>query len=197
VTGAPETKSDILAAAKEAMLEVGYAGLSTRKVAEAADVPLSQIHYHFGSRHNLVLAMLAAENDRLLARQADMFHSEMPLWKQWEQACDYLEDDLSSGYVRILQEMAAAGWANSEIATAVRELLTGWFDLLTETAAEAERRLGSIGPFTPQDIGLLAGAAFLGGEELILLGFHEGDLPVRGALRRVGDALRILEGAGS
>lgn len=197
VTGAHETKSEILAAAKAAMLEVGYAGLSTRKVAEAADVPLSQIHYHFGSRHNLVLAMLAAENDRLLARQADMFHSDMPLWKQWEQACDYLEDDLGSGYVRILQEMAAAGWANPEIATAVRKLLKGWFDLLTETAAEAERRLGSIGPFTSQEVGLLVGAAFLGGEELILLAFREQDVPIRSALRKVGDALRILEGAGS
>ena len=55
---APDTKNEILAAAKAALMDTGYAGLSTRKVAEAADVPLSQIHYHFGSRHGLVLALL-------------------------------------------------------------------------------------------------------------------------------------------
>ena len=44
----------------------------------------------------------------------------MPLWQRWERACDYLDEDLASGYVRILQEMMAAGWSNPEIAAAVR-----------------------------------------------------------------------------
>ena len=30
-------------------------------------------------------------------------------------ACDFLEDDLDSGYVRVLQEMIAAGWSNKEL----------------------------------------------------------------------------------
>ena len=195
MANAHETKTDILRAAKTALLETGYAGLSTRKVAEAAAVPLSQIHYHFGSRHNLVLALLADETERLIARQTDMYQSEMPIWKQWEQACDYLEDDLASGYVRILQEMTAAGWADDDIAQAVRKLLTSWFDLLTETAARAEDRLGTLGPFTASDVAVLAGASFLGSEELILLGFSETQLPVRSALRKVGALLRALEGA--
>lgn len=190
---APETKNDILIAAKAALMEVGYAGLSTRKVAEAADVPLSQIHYHFGSRHNLVLALLEWENERLLDRQSGMFQSDMPLSKQWEQACDYLEDDLASGYVRLLQEMTAAGWTDDDVARAVRKILAAWFDLLTDAAAEAEQRLGSLGPFTAAEIAVLAGVAFLGAEELILLGFAEKDLPVRAALRKVGAALRAFE----
>lgn len=85
-----DTKDLILKAAKSALLDGGYSGLSTRKIAEAAGVPLSQIHYHFGSRHNLVLALLERENQLLLARQQETFGSEMALWKQWEQACDYL-----------------------------------------------------------------------------------------------------------
>jgi len=193
MTTAPETKTEILAAAKAALMETGYAGLSTRKVAEAAGVPLSQIHYHFGSRHNLVLALLEHENQLLLQRQAGMFGSDMPLWKQWEQACDYLEDDLASGYVRLLQEMTAAGWTDGDIAKAVRKILKSWFDLLTETANEAEQRLGSLGPFTAAEIAVLAGVAFLGAEELILLGFKEKDLPARSALRKVGAALRTFE----
>ena len=40
------------------LLADGYAGLSTRKVAEEAGVPLSQLHYHFGSKGGLILALL-------------------------------------------------------------------------------------------------------------------------------------------
>lgn len=188
-----ETKTTILSAAKRALLETGYAGLSTRKVADAAGVPLSQIHYHFGSRHNLVLALLETENQRLLARQRDMFRAEMPLWKRWEQACDYLEADLISGYVRLLHEMTAAGWSDTEIGKAVRKILRGWFDLLAETAAEVANRIGGLGPFTPAEVGVLAGMPFLGVESMILLGFTESELPSRSALRKVGELLRSLE----
>ena len=38
-----------------------------------------------------------------------MYAEDVPLWQRYEQACDFLEDDLESGYVRVLQEMIAAG----------------------------------------------------------------------------------------
>ncbi len=190
----PDTKAQILKAAKSALLNTGYSGLSTRKIADEAGVPLSQIHYHFGSRHNLVLALLDRENQKLLTRQQETFLSEMPLWKRWEQACDYLEDDLRSGYVRILQEMTAAGWSDDDIAAAVRDILKGWFDLLSGTAAAAAEKLGGLGPFTPEEIGVLAGMPFLGIEAMLLLGFKEKDLPSRSALRKVGSVIRKLEG---
>ena len=47
-----DTRLRILAAAKGVLMEAGYANLSTRGIAEAAGVPLSQIHYHFGSKQN-------------------------------------------------------------------------------------------------------------------------------------------------
>lgn len=189
----PSTKDSILAAAKEALLESGYSALSTRSIAQRAGVPLSQIHYHFGTKQNLVLGILEKENRHLLDRQARMYESDMPFWKQWEQACDFLEDDLESGYVRVLQEMTAAGWADEEIAAAVRESIQGWMRLLSETAERAERHLGSLGPFTTDEIAVLAGAPFLGVESLILLGFEESDLPMRSALRKVAEVLRRLE----
>ena len=48
-----------------------------------------------------------------------MYDADTPLWQQWDQACDYLEDDLRSGYVRVLQEMIAAGWTDAEVAAYV------------------------------------------------------------------------------
>ncbi|HEX6301009.1 MAG TPA: helix-turn-helix domain-containing protein [Acidimicrobiia bacterium] len=187
------TRTVILAAAKDAILEAGYSALSTRGIAQKADVPLSQIHYHFGTKRNLVLEVLQEENRRLLERQSRLYSSDMPFWKQWEQACDFLDDDLASGYVRVLQEMTAAGWGDEEIAAAVRANLRGWMDLLTDTARRASDALGGLGPFTPAEIAVLAGSPFLGVEALLLLGFEEGDLPMRSALRKVGDVLRSLE----
>jgi AcrR family transcriptional regulator len=193
MTTATDTRGQLLAAGKAALLETGYAGLSTRRIADAAGVPLSQIHYHFGSRQNLVLAVLADENARLLERQSRLYGAEMPVWRQWEQACDFLEDDLRSGYVRVLQEMTAAGWGDEQIAAAVRANLTGWFALLTDTASKVAPRFGDLGPFTPAEISALAGTVFLGMETMILLGFDEDTMPCRSALRSIGFILRTLE----
>lgn len=188
-----DTRSRILDAARDALLAEGFANLSTRRVADLAEVPLSQIHYHFGSRQRLILALLEAENDRLLARQRTMFGGPEPLWQQWDRACDFLDEDVESGYVRVLHEMIAAGWSDAEVAAAVRDYMAGWFTLLRDVAARENHRLGGLGPFTAAEIGVLMGIPFTGGESMILLGFGESSLPVRSALRRIGDVIRALE----
>lgn len=190
-----EVAEAILDAARTRLLADGYAGLSTRKVAQEAGVPLSQVHYHFGSKGKMLLALLAAENERRLARQASMYGQDAPLWQRYEEACDFLEDDLESGYVRVLQEMIAAGWSTPDIAAAARDLLRGWYDLLTDVAAEAAERFGGLGPFTPAEAATLIGNAFIGSEALLLLGFDRHQLPIRASLRRVGHIIRAYEEA--
>jgi AcrR family transcriptional regulator len=190
-----DTRRRILDAARVRMLADGYAGLSTRKVAEEAGVPLSQLHYHFGSKGGLILALFAMENQERLTRQTHMYAEDRPLWQRYEQACDFLEDDLESGYVRVLQELVAAGWSNAEIGAAVRELLGGWIALLAEVAREAERRHGPLGPFTAEELATLIASAFFGSEALLLLGFDRDALPIRSALRRIGVLIREREEA--
>jgi AcrR family transcriptional regulator len=194
-TAKPEsdTRTLLLEAAERCLRETGYSGLSTRRVAEAAAMPLSQIHYHFGSKEALVLALLEHQNRRLLERQEATFAADLPLWRRWEKACDYLDEDLASGYVRVLQEMIAAGWSNPEIAAAVRKFLAGWYRLLNSVAKEAAQRFGSPGSLKPDDLACLVGNAFLGSEALLLLGFEEEGLPIRRALRRFGALLKRLE----
>jgi AcrR family transcriptional regulator len=188
-----DTHTLILDAARSRLLADGYAGLSTRKVAEEAGVPVSQLHYHFGSKQGLILALFEEENQQRLERQRSMYAQDLPLWQRYEQACDFLEDDLDSGYVRVLQEMMAAGWSNLELGAAVRELLGGWVALLAEVAGEAERRHGPLGPFTAEEAATLVASAFFGSESLLLLGFDREVLPIRSALRRVGVLIRQLE----
>jgi AcrR family transcriptional regulator len=187
-----ETRTAILAAARERLLADGFASLSTRRVADSAGVPLSQIHYHFGSKLQLILAVLAAENERLLNRQRAMFDTPEPLWVRWELACDYLETDVASGYVRILQEMIAAGWSDAEVAASVREMIGGWYRILADVARREQERGTNLGDFTPDEVAALMSTPFLGAEELILLGVTETTLPIRSALRKVGLILRQI-----
>lgn len=183
----------MMEAAQQILAKEGFAALSTRRVALDAGVPLSQIHYHFGSKHGLVLALLDHLDRATLERQERMFDSAAPLSVRWAQACDFLEKDIASGYVRLVQECTALGWSDSEVANKLAALLDRWSALLTAVAEEAETRLGPFGPFTPAEVAELAGKAFLGAESALLLGIDEDRQPIRSALRKVGRLIELLE----
>ena len=191
----PETSVTLLEAAKKVLRQNGYSGLSTRDVAAAAGVPLSQIHYHFGSKQGLVLALFEFLNEQLLDRQNALFgDAALKLSEKWDRACDYLDDDIASGYVRVLQELIAASWHDPGVAKVIRAGIMGWVDLIVDVARKAEHELGGLGPFTPEQAGTFAANAFIGAESLYLLGIEKKGAPVRQSLRRVGDLIRIAEG---
>jgi len=193
-----ETSTTLLEAAKKVLRQNGYAALSTRDVAAAAGVPLSQIHYHFGSKQGLVLALFEYLNAQLLDRQNAMFgDASLKLSEQWDQACDYLDEDIASGYVRVLQELIAASWADPAVAQVVRNALMAWFDLIVGAARKAERELGGLGPLTPEEVAAFAANAFVGAESLYLLGFEKKGSPIRLSLRRIGDLVRSAEAGSS
>lgn len=194
----PVTSTALLEAAKKVLRQNGYSGLSTRDVAAAAGVPLSQIHYHFGSKQGLVLALFEYLNAQLLDRQNALFGDPtLKLSEQWDRACEYLDDDIASGYVRVLQELMAASWADAEVAKVVRAGIMGWVDLIVGVARRAENVLGGLGPFTPEEAGAFAANAFIGAESLYLLGLEKKGSPVRQGLRRVGELIRIAESGSS
>jgi AcrR family transcriptional regulator len=190
-----ETKFTLLEAAKKILRQNGYSGLSTRDVATAAGVPLSQIHYHFGSKQGLVLALFEYLNSQLLDRQNAMFgNTKLKLSEQWNLACEYLDDDIASGYVRVAHELIAASWADPAVAKVLRAGIMGWVELVTNVTRRTEY---SLGPFSPEEIAALVANAFIGAESLYLLGVEKKGMPVRQALRRVGDLIRILESGSS
>ena len=189
-----ETSTTLLEAAKKVLRQNGHSGLSTRDVATAAGVPLSQIHYHFGSKQGLMLALFDYLNAQLLDRQNTLFDDpKLKLSEQWDRACDYLDDDIASGYVRVLQELITASWADTAVAQVVRGAIMGWVDLIVGVARKAERELGGLGPFTPEEVGAFAANAFVGAESLYLLGLEKKGSPIRQSLRRIGELVRSAE----
>ena len=144
----------ILDAAANLIGTVGYAAASTRAIAAAAGVPLSLVHYHFGSRAGLLAAVLERENCRLLERQRELFAGPGSLADRWRAAAAYLDDDLASGYVRMLWELWAAGLSDRALADRWRASVDGWIELIEDTieawASEQGRPL-------PLSAGTLAG----------------------------------------
>lgn len=182
----------LLDAAKQCLLRDGYAALATRAVADEAGTQLSQIHYHFGSKRGLVLALLEHQTAALLERQARMFGAEQPLSIRWLQSCDFLEDDLRSGYVRVLQEIIAGGFSDAELAAAARDVLKGWFALLNNLASEIKAMSAALADLPADQLACLIGLAFLGAESMILIDM---ELPVIASLRAIGTLLAAAETA--
>jgi AcrR family transcriptional regulator len=189
-----QTKQELLEAACVVLTRDGLANLSTRRVAQAADTQMSQIQYHFGSKEGLIVALFEHLNARLIHRQRDTFENPaLTVSRKWILACDYLEEDLASGYVQVLQELIAAGWSNPRLAEVVRAGLSHWHALIAELAREFEAKHGGFGPFKPTEVAALASSAFIGAEALILLGYDDADHPIRTALRRVGEVMAEIE----
>lgn len=189
-----DAKTELLESAKRVLVESGYAGLSTRAVAAEAGTQMSQIRYHFGSKEGMVLALFEYMNAALIERQSETFgRDDLTVSEKWACSCDYLEEDLASGYVRVLQELIAVGWSNPAVGDAVRRALALWYGLICDIVAEIRRELGTLGPFDDREIASLVSAAFIGAEALILLGLEDDGQPFRTALRRIGDLIAEAE----
>ena len=127
----------IVEAAGRCIIARGHAALSTRAVATEAGVNQSLIHYYFGTKERLMLAVLERMNQALLKRQAEMFESPGSFADKWAQACRFYEADLGSGYVRLLTELSALGVSNAAIGQEVRKLRAQWRALLVRVVGEA------------------------------------------------------------
>jgi AcrR family transcriptional regulator len=187
------TRLRITDAARDVLVERGYADTSTRAVAERAGVQLSLVHYHFGSKQQLLVAVLERENERLLERQQRLYAAPGPLADKWRTACDYLYDDLHSGYVRVLWELWVAGLADAELAERWRVTTAGWRKLLESVfAAWADERELEL-PLSPRVLASLVANIFQGIEIELLAGVSEQEAPHREALEGLGKLIENAE----
>jgi AcrR family transcriptional regulator len=186
------TRDQILDAAREVLRDSGYGGATMRAVADAAGVRLSLLHYHFGGKRQLFAALLEYENEQLLARQRTLFAGEEPLADKWLRACQYLGDDLRSGYVRVLWELWSAGLADPGLAERWRTAVLGWIDLLDRVAAEWASERGVDLPVSSRVVAALVAQLFLGAEVQILGGLTERQVPNFEALELCA---RLIEAA--
>jgi AcrR family transcriptional regulator len=187
------TKLRILDAARDLLVERGYSGTSTRAVAERAETQLSLVHYHFGGKQQLLVAVLDRQNEELLERQRRLYAEPGRLSEKWRTACRFLDDDVGSGYVRVLWELWAAGLADPELAARWRATMGGWRDLLESVFADWAAGLELDLPMSPRVLAALVANIFQGIEIELLAGVAEREAPHREALEALGALIEQAE----
>jgi AcrR family transcriptional regulator len=188
------TRDRIIDAAKAVLIEEGQASTSTRAVADRAGVRLSLVHYHFGGKQGLLVEVLERETSQLLERQRELYAAPGPLSEKWRIACDLLDEDVRSGYVRLLWELWSAGLADPELAAGWRAAIAGWRDLLTDVFATWAEELDVEPPLSPRALASFTATLFHGIEIEMLAGVTETESPHREVLDAVGALIAQAEG---
>src|SRR5438045_5737434 len=80
-------------AAERLLVDIGYAGVTTRRLAEEAGVNNGLVHYYFGSNENLLVRTLERFTERLITRQRDLYAADMPFVEKWRTAMRCLVSD--------------------------------------------------------------------------------------------------------
>jgi AcrR family transcriptional regulator len=82
------TRAALLDAARQLMLEEGYAAVSSRRVAARAGLKPQLVHYYFRTMDDLFLALVRRGAEQNLERQARALASPRPLHALWELSSD-------------------------------------------------------------------------------------------------------------
>ena len=133
-TASPQRRdatSALLDAAESLLVEVGYAGITVRKLADRAGVNHGLVHYYFGSMEEVFLQTLERFTDRLIERQTAMYAAEVPFVEKWRAAMGYLQADFDSGYQKIWLELQAMAWNHEEMRDRLAAVLRRWIGVLT------------------------------------------------------------------
>ena len=141
-TSARSTAEDaLLDAAERLLVDVGYSGITTRRLAEEAGVNNGLVHYYFGSNENLLVRALERFTERLIARQRELYASEGPVHRKWRTAMRYLLSE-DATYEKVWLELQALAWNNRDLRERLAAVNAEWRAVLTGAFEEPHRELG-------------------------------------------------------
>lgn len=135
-----ETEERFLDAAERLLVEVGHAGITTRRLAREAGANHGLVHYYFGSMEELLLQVLERFTGRLVARQRAMYASDLPYLEKWRAAMRYLDEDRP--YQKVWWELQAMAWNRPEYRERVQRVHAAWCDAMRGAVREAVERYG-------------------------------------------------------
>jgi len=132
----------LLDAAERLLIETGYAGLTTRKVAAEAGVNHGLVHYYFGSMEELLLQVRERFTDRLIRRQTAMYEADAPCLDKWRAAMRWLKQDVEAGSPKVWWELQAMAWNHPQMRERLVRVDGEWRELLRAHFASALEEYG-------------------------------------------------------
>jgi AcrR family transcriptional regulator len=194
-TDGASTRAAILDATRRRLVEQGYANLNVRDIARDAGVNHALIGYHFNGKQQLVLAVLDEANAQLLERQSRMYGETASASQKWQQACDFYEEDLQSGFVKLLMELMGASFHDEALRREFTPRLLAWQSLIEGAVdaflAESRLRL----PVSGRAISAWITWFWMGMEASMALGIPEEQGHQREALAAMAKLLQRAEAA--
>lgn len=187
------TPARILEAARRRLCDAGYARLNVRDIARDAGVNHALISYHFQGKQQLVLAVLDEANKALLERQTRMYEEPSSASTKWQQACAFYEEDLKSGFVRLMMELMGASFNDKELRDGFVPRLLVWMRLVESGVDNFIQSSGLELPISSRAIAAWISWGWLGMEASMTLGISEAKGHQREALEAVALLLRRIE----
>lgn len=185
---ASDTRTRILDATEQIMLEEGYAGVSSRKVAAKAGLKSKLLHYYFATMDDLFIAAFQRREDEHAGHFARAAAASKPLHALWELSVEaassklYLEFNALASHRPKVREIIARSNSRDRITTT-----SALETLFRRYGVDAER-------YPPRVIATaMAGMARVFATDRAL-GTSEGH---RESVEFVGQLLAGLEGTGS
>jgi AcrR family transcriptional regulator len=136
------TAEAFLDAAERLLVEVGYAGITTRRLAAEANANQGLVHYYFGSLDELLAQVLERFTDRLVERQREMYGADAPFIEKWRTAWRYQQEDLEAGYSKIWMELQALSWNRPNLRPVVQRVNAEWRGTLRQAFERAAAEYG-------------------------------------------------------
>jgi AcrR family transcriptional regulator len=141
-TARSAAEDSILDAAERLLVDVGYAGITTRRLAEEAGVNHGLVHYYFGSIENVLVRALERFTQRQIERQRAMYSApDVPFIEKWRTAMRFLVSD-DVAYEKVWYELQALAWNRPELRERVDHVSAEWRAVLTEAFTEPHERYG-------------------------------------------------------
>ena len=137
-----EAREAFLDAAERLLVDVGWADVTTRRLAQEAGLNHGLVHYYFGSMEEVLVEVLERFTARLIERQRALYGGDEPFIEKWRTAMRYLDEDRSSGYQKVWFELQALAWNRPALRERVAHVNAEWRLVLTEALSAAMTAYG-------------------------------------------------------
>jgi len=166
----------LMDAAERLLFEDGYAGVTTRRVAQAAGVKHGLVHYYFGSMEELLTQTLERLSERLAEPLEEHYaNPDLTFAEKWRIVAQNWIEQPTSRFPKILLELSAMSWNNPELRQRISAVYARFRAIFERYFGEAMRAYGlDESQFPHKVVAAAAGTFQLGVIVEGLSQFHEG-----------------------
>ena len=166
----------LMDAAERLLFEVGYAGVTTRRVAEEAGVKHGLVHYYFGSMEELLTQTLERLAGRLARRLEEHYATpDLSFAEKWRIVVQFWIQEPTARFPKILFELSAMSWNHPQLRQRISAVYARFRGIFERSFEAAMREYGlDESQFPLKVVAAAAGTFQLG---IIIEGlseFHEG-----------------------